>query len=103
MNTTATVQFCGLQQPQVKPSEVTERHGVPKEVLLQCALLFIQGFLFFFDVLLDKPATIVVEMFENKCLLVRVSGLSTGVCIAIINNPFELLLTLCVILSGTPS
>lgn len=75
VDSSPSVQLCRLQQPEVEPSEVTEWHAVPEEVLLQCTLLLIKCLFLLFDVLLYQAAAVVVEVLEDESLLVGVRRL----------------------------
>lgn len=103
MDSSPSVQLCRLQQPEVEPSEVTERHAVPEEVLLQCTLLLIKCLFLLFDVLLYQAAAVVVEVLEDESLLVGVRRLPRIVVRLRIptHQRFQLLLTLCVLMTAT--
>ena len=113
VNPTSAVKLGGLQQPQVETGEVTERHRVPKEVLFQCPLLLVECLFLLFNMLFDEASPVVVEVLENKGLLVRVRPLAhlrhtytrivgtltgTRPTRANVDYPFELLLALSVLM-----
>ena len=78
---------------------MAERHGIPEEVLLQCPLLLVKCLFFLLDVLFNELFPVIVEMLEDKSLLVRVGWLPGRiVTLRLSNQAFELLLTLCVIM-----
>ena len=70
MDAAATVELGWLQEPQVEAGEVTERHGIPEEILFQYSLLLIKSFLLFFDMLLDQSSTVIIEMLKDKCFFI---------------------------------
>lgn len=48
---------------------MTEGHRVPEEVLFQCTLLIVQRIFLLLEVLLDKPLSVVIEVFEYEGLV----------------------------------
>jgi hypothetical protein len=103
VDSSPSVQLRRLQQPQVESSEVTERHAVPEEVLLQCPLLLIKSLFLLFDVLLYQASAVVVEVLEDESLLVGVRRLPLIVVRLSIpsHQRFQLLLTLSVVMTAT--
>jgi hypothetical protein len=98
----ASVQLRRLQQPQVKTREMTERHRIPKEVLLQHALLLVKCLLLLLDVLLNQSPPVVVEMLEYKRLLIRVCRLPLSIItLGGGHKGFKLLFTLGVITTSS--
>lgn len=71
MNPAASVQLSRLKEPQVKSGKMTERHGVPKEILFQRTFLIVQSIFFFFEVLFDETSPVVIEVFEYEGLVQR--------------------------------
>ena len=102
MDSSPSVQLRRLQQPEVEPSKVTERHAVPEKVLLQCSLLLIKCLFLLFDMLLYQAAAVVVEVLEDESIFVRVRRLPRiGVRLRIpAHQRFQLLLTLCVLMTA---
>ena len=47
---------------------MTEGHGVPEKVFLQCSLVIVQGVFLLFEVLLDETSPVVVEVFKDTVL-----------------------------------
>ena len=68
MNTTSPVQLGRFKEPEVKSGKMTEGHGVPEKVFLQCSLVVVQGVFLLFEVLLDETSPVVVEVFKDKGL-----------------------------------
>ena len=98
MNTSSTVQFGWLQKPQVETCEVAKGHRVPEKVLLQCTLLLVKCLFFLLNMLFDQTLPVVVEMFEYKCLLIRVCWLVITLRIGC-DQSLKLLLTLSVFMT----
>ena len=73
MDAAATVKLGRLEEPEVVASKVAEGHGVAEEVLLECALVLCLALLF--EMLLNEPAPVVVEVLEYKRLVGRVLSL----------------------------
>lgn len=72
MDSPSSVEFGGLQKPEVVTFKVTKWHRVLKNVLLQISNIFVLRLLLLFDVLLYQPFLVVVEVFEDKVLIIRV-------------------------------
>lgn len=66
MNTSTSVQLSRFKEPQIETSKVTEGHSVPEEVLFECSFLIIESVLLFFEMLFNKPFSIIVEMLKNE-------------------------------------